>query len=311
MKKELITANEPKSPISELFRTLRTNIQFMNSKSKLKSLLVTSASPSDGKSWISSNLATTFAQAGKKVILVDSDMRKGRLFSIFGTTPTPGLSNYLSGINSNGEYNREDIVRYIRETNVENLYLIPAGNVPPNPSELLVSEQMTELMQRLEEICDIVIYDGTPTTLVTDALIISRYVDSTIIVCAHNQTRLDDLETIKRDIVNVGGKIAGVVINKMPASQKEYYASYYYGHSTKSAKNSRNTHSSVKYRGFMDMQPRPQANKKIYNVLIDDNTKKQNTNQNLNYETKQDSNQSPLNILNEMNSYLEEQKRNL
>ena len=87
MKKEVITARDPKSPISELFRTLRTNIQFMNTKSKLKSLLITSTSPSEGKSWVSSNLATTFAQAGKRVILVDSDMRKGRLFNIFNTTP--------------------------------------------------------------------------------------------------------------------------------------------------------------------------------------------------------------------------------
>ena len=94
MKKEVITARDPKSPISELFRTLRTNIQFMSTKNKLTSLLITSTSPSEGKSWVSSNLATTFAQAGKKVILVDSDMRKGRLFNIFNTTPSPGLSNY-------------------------------------------------------------------------------------------------------------------------------------------------------------------------------------------------------------------------
>ncbi len=229
MKKELIAAREPKSPISELFRTLRTNIQFMNTKDKLKSVLLTSTSPAEGKSWIASNLATTFAQAGKKVILVDCDMRKGRLFSIFGIAPAPGLSNYLSGINSSGEESEIDILSYIKKTEIENLYVFPAGTIPPNPSELLVSDKMDETMKKLEEICDIVIYDGTPTNLVTDSLIISRSVDITIIVCAYKRTKIDELEKVKRDILNVGGKIGGVVINQIPISQKEYYSSYYYG----------------------------------------------------------------------------------
>lgn len=229
MKKEIITFKEPKSPISEVFRTLRTNIQFMNTKKGLKSLLITSTSPSEGKSWVSTNLAVTFAQAGKKVILVDCDMRKGRQFSIFGVPPTPGLSNYLSGINSNGEESSSNILSYINETEVKNLYLIPAGNIPPNPSELLVSEQMVDTINTLEQVCDLIIFDGTPSNLVTDAVIVSRYVDTTLIVSAYKQTKMDDLERIKKDIENVGGKIAGVVINKMPITQKEYYSSYYYG----------------------------------------------------------------------------------
>ena len=98
MKKELIVQRDPKSPISEIFRTLRTNIQFMNTTNKLKTLLITSTLPGEGKSYVSSNLAVTFAQAGKKVILIDADMRKGRLYSIFDISPRPGLSNYLSGI---------------------------------------------------------------------------------------------------------------------------------------------------------------------------------------------------------------------
>lgn len=234
MKKELIAAREPKSPISEIFRTLRTNIQFMNTKNGLKSLLITSTSPSEGKSWVSSNLATTFAQAGKKVVLVDCDMRKGRLFSIFGLPPAPGLSNYLSGVNYDGGKSDTDIASYIRKTEIQNLYVITAGSVPPNPSELLVTERMAQIMQQLEQVCDIVIYDGTPTSLVTDALIISRNVDLTLIVCAYKQSKMDELEKVKRDIQNVGGKIGGVVINKMPVTQKEYYASYYYGHNTSS-----------------------------------------------------------------------------
>ena len=228
MKREIIVAKEPKSPISEIFRTLRTNIQFMNAKDKLKSILVTSSSPSEGKSWVSVNLATTFAQAGKKVILVDCDMRKGRLFTIFNIAPAPGLSNFLSGVNSNGENIENDIGLYIRGTEINNLYIMTSGTTPPNPSELLVSERMSETMAKLSSICDVVIYDGTPTSLVTDALIISRKVDTTIIVCEHKKTKMEQLEKVKRDILNVGGKIGGVVINKVPISQKEYYSSYYY-----------------------------------------------------------------------------------
>lgn len=268
MKRELIAAKEPKSPISEIFRTLRTNIQFMNTRSGLKSLLITSTSPSEGKSWVSSNLAITFAQAGKKVILVDCDMRKGRLFSVFSVQPSPGLSNYLSGVNSNGEKGDSNIESYIRETEIENLYVITAGSVPPNPSELLVSERMEETMKKLEEMSDIVIYDGTPTNLVTDSLIISRNVDSTIIVCAYKYTKIDELERVKRDILNVGGKIAGVVINKMPIAQKEYYASYYYGSSTLvPTTHKKSTRSKVYFASRI--RPEPQENSKLLDVESD------------------------------------------
>lgn len=300
MKKELITAREPKSPISEQFRILRTNIQFMNTKNGLKSLLVTSTSPSEGKSWTSANLATTFAQAGKKVVLVDCDMRKGRLFSIFGVSPVPGLSNYLSGINHNGEPSDNDIINYIKPTEVENLYLLPAGSVPPNPSELLVSEMMANTMKQLEKVCDIVIYDGTPTTLVTDALIISRNVDTTLIVCAYKQTKMDELEKVKNNILNVGGKIAGVVINKMPIQQKEYYSSYYYGSSDKlavSKKSARVTNSlnlEARARASVESNRTSSANREIKKT-----------------ETKTDSNMSPAELLNQMNSYIEEQKKSL
>lgn len=237
MKKEIITFREPKSPISEIFRTLRTNVQFANTKRGLHSLLITSTTPSEGKSWVSANLAVAFAQAGKKVILVDCDMRKGRQFSIFGVAPTPGLSNYLSGINSNGEESSSNILSYLKETEVDNLYLITAGNIPPNPSELLVSEQMMQAVEELKSVCDLVIFDGTPSSLVTDAVIISRYVDTTLIVSAYKTTKMDELEKVKKDIENVGGKVAGVVINKVPVSQKQYYSNYYYGNSSLSMKN--------------------------------------------------------------------------
>lgn len=231
MAKELIVEKDPKSPVSEVFRTLRTNIQFMNTNKNLKTLLLTSTVPAEGKSLVAANLAATFAQANKRVVLIDCDMRKGRQHNIFGTSPRPGLSNYLSGISSDGEESETDLAKYIRSTEVENLYLIPAGNIPPNPSELIASEKMVNLLKELEELCDIVILDGTPSLIVTDAVILSRFVDSTIIVTAQNRTKIDDLNKVKKDIDNVGGKIAGVVINRIEVNSKQYQDRYYYyGH---------------------------------------------------------------------------------
>ena len=229
MKRELIVQRSPKSPIAEVFRTLRTNIQFMNSQKDLKTNLITSTVPGEGKSWVSSNLAITFAQAGKRVALVDADMRKGRLHTMFQVENIPGLSNYLSGINEVGSDNKEGIIHYIKPTSIDNLFLIPCGNVPPNPAELLASEKTLTMIDKLKEIFDIVILDGTPGLIVTDALILSRIVDTTIIVTAHKSTKKDNLEKVKKDIENVGGKIAGVVINKVPVNVAKYESSYYYG----------------------------------------------------------------------------------
>ncbi len=229
MKKELVTDQDPKSPISEVFRTLRTNIQFMNTKGKLKSILVTSTLPGEGKSWTASNLAVTFAQAGKKVIIIDADMRKGRVYSIFDVSPRPGLSNYLSGVDWDEGEASSNIADYIQETDIENLYVLAAGNVPPNPSELLISDQMTELMEKLKEIFDIIIFDGTPSQLVTDSLILARIVDSTVIVTASKETKKEDLKRVIKNIKNVGGKIAGIVVNKIEIDAKKYEQSYYYG----------------------------------------------------------------------------------
>lgn len=230
MRKELIAHRDPKSPVSEVFRTLRTNIQFMNTNNKLKTLLVTSTFPGEGKSWTAANLAVTFAQAGKKVVLIDADMRKGRQYTIFECSPRPGLSNFLSGVDVNtGEELVDDLIDYVQETQIKNLYLIAAGNIPPNPSELLISTKMVNLLDKLKEICDIIIIDGTPCELVTDAIILSRLVDSTVIVTAYKQTKKDNLQKIVTNIQNVGGKIAGIVLNKIPVSSKKYEQSYYYG----------------------------------------------------------------------------------
>ena len=238
MKNELITFVSPKTQISEVFRTLRTNIQFMNVDGKLKSLLVTSTVPGEGKSWVSANLAITFAQAGKRVLIVDADMRKGRQHELFEIKNTKGLSNYL--IMTTKESSLESIGDYIQGTLVDNLYVMPAGMVPPNPSELLTSQKMVDLIKYLEKIFDIVIFDGTPSTIVTDAIILSKFVNTTLIVAGYKITKTDDLNQVKKNIINVGGNIAGVVLNKMPTVKRKSKNGYYYERAVIATKKSNN-----------------------------------------------------------------------
>ena len=326
MKKEVIAHRDPKSPVSEVFRTLRTNIQFMNTNNKLKTLLVTSTLPNEGKSWITANLAVTFAQAGKRVVIVDADMRKGRQYAIFEVSPRPGLSNYLSGIDvNNGNEISDDLANYIQDTQIPNLYIIPAGNIPPNPSELLISTKMVNLLDRLKELCDLIIIDGTPSELVTDSIILSRIVDSTVIVTAHKQTKKDDLQKIVTNIQNVGGKIAGIVLNKVPVSAKKYEQSYYYGSTSTSYMNSKrkNTRASNIVRQDRmnnvrreNRQDIPQLNKQHQNIREKNNVgneNKSNTMQRkINIENKDDiSLEKTTDILNQINEYLDKEKKNL
>lgn len=318
VRKELIAQRDPKSPISEVFRTLRTNIQFMNSSKKLKTLLITSTFPGEGKSWVSSNLAVTFAQAGNRVILIDADMRKGRQYTIFGASPKPGLSNYLSGIDETNQ-NDIDISKYIQKTDVDNLLLITAGSIPPNPSELLVSEQMLKLLDDLKDVCDIIIIDGTPCELVTDSVILSRIADSTLIVTAHKETKKENLDRVVKNIQNVGGKLAGVVINKMPISAKKYNEKYYYHQSqedydarSKAEELKRKTNNIIRQNTATTERKRPSNNvdKNLYS------DKKQKSSDDLErpsfVKNNMDSTVNKTNdILDQINSYLDKEKRDL
>ena len=229
MEKELIVFKDPKSPISEIFRTLRTNIQFMDTTGNAKTILITSTFAGEGKSWVSSNLAASFAQAGNKVLLIDADMRKGRQYTIFGISPKPGLSNCLAriGLNDGGKTDKS-LLDYVQKTKVKNLYVMTAGNVPPNPSELLISPRMKELIEESKVIFDTIIIDSTPSQLVTDSIILARIVDSTVIVTASEKTKREDLKRVITNIQNVGGKIVGIVLNKVQISTKRYEEKYYY-----------------------------------------------------------------------------------
>lgn len=227
MKKELITKIDAKSPVSEEFRSLRTNIQYMSKSSSCQTILVTSTTQREGKSWIVSNLAVTFAQTGKNVIIIDADMRRPRQNNIFGIDMFPGLSNYLAGMSSRGTDKNIAVKDCIQATEIDNLYVLPAGNIPPNPSELLESTKTKELLNELKRIFDVVIFDGAPCLLVTDATIISRIVDSTILVASYKTTKIDELKDAKRRIEAIGGHVAGVVLNRTKLTKKKYENSYY------------------------------------------------------------------------------------
>lgn len=228
MKKELITNVDPKSPVSEVFRSLRTNIQYMAKSSKSQTIVFTSTAQGEGKSWVAANLAIAFAQAEKNVVIIDADMRRPRQHNIFNIDLYPGLSNYLSGITSRGYQEEIDIKNCIQATEVDNLYIIPAGNIPPNPSELLASQKTRDLVEELKNIFDIIIFDGAPCLLVTDATVLSRIADSTILVSSYKQTKIDDLKEAKRRIESIGGHVAGVVLNRVNMSSKKYENKYYY-----------------------------------------------------------------------------------
>lgn len=227
MKKELITKIDAKSPVSEVFRSLRTNIQYMSKSSSCQTILLTSTTQGEEKSWIVSNLAVTFAQTGKNVIIIDADMRRPRQNNIFGIDMFPGLSNYLAGMSSRGTDKNIAVKDCIQATEIDNLYVLPAGNIPPNPSELLESTKTKELLNELKRIFDVVIFDGAPCLLVTDATIISRIVDSTILVASYKTTKIDELKDAKRRIEAIGGHVAGVVLNRTKLTKKKYENSYY------------------------------------------------------------------------------------
>ena len=219
---ELVVDKKPKALASESIRNLRTNLQFASVDKKLQTILVTSTIPSEGKSFISANLAVSFAQAGKKVLLIDCDLRKGRQHKIFKVSSKHGLSNLLIGDIKNA-------FDYINETKTPNLYVISRGTFPPNPSELLNSKKNATLIEKLKEKFDIIILDGAPISGLSDSLILSSLVDEVVLVSSLNFTPKKDLKAAKKDLENVGAHIAGCVVNKINV-KKDAYGSYYYYH---------------------------------------------------------------------------------
>lgn len=205
-----------KKTFSIAFNDLRSNIQFINVNNKEKNIiLITSSRKSEGKTLVASNLAISFAKTGKKVILVDADMSSGKVAQMFNMPNDLGLSNYLSGIDENGAEVNERINKFIKDTTIKNLNIITSGTIPPNPSELLSMPKFKDMIKDLSVFYDILILDSTPVLNETNALILTRLANSTIIVSNYRKTKKDDLWHTKRDIQNVGGRIIGIIINKV------------------------------------------------------------------------------------------------
>jgi capsular exopolysaccharide synthesis family protein len=221
MNSEIIVDKNPKSSVAEAIRIIRTNIEFSKIDKDVKTILITSSVPSEGKSFVSANLATAFAQNNSKVLLIDCDMRKGRLHKVFSMKNDKGLSNLLL------EDVEEEFKHYIRKTEINNLYLLPKGIVPPNPSELLNSVKTRNLIKTLREKFDYIILDGTPVNGLTDSLILTKYVDKTVIVVSVNYTKTNELELTKKSLLSVGADIAGVIVNRVPDNRSGYYGNYY------------------------------------------------------------------------------------
>lgn len=220
MKDELIVFSKPKSNISEDIRTIRTNLKF-TANDDAKVLLVTSSVPGEGKSFISANLAAAFAQAGEKVLLVDADLRLGRVHKIFNQSATKGFSNMLISGTS------EDLPEYIKKTTIPNLYIVSRGTVPPNPSELLNSSSCKKLINIFRENFDRVIFDGVPVNGLPDSLVLANLVDRVIIVTTIGYTSIDELNQTKKALEQIDANIAGVVVNKAPTTKRGKYSNYY------------------------------------------------------------------------------------
>ena len=218
---ELIVKDAPKSIVSENIKSLRTNLQFTAVDKNLRTILVTSTNAGEGKSFISSNLAVSFAQADKRVLLVDCDLRKGRIHRLFKIANKEGLSNLLTG-------ELRDAYDYIRKTNINNLDIITCGTYPPNPSELLSSRKNKKLIENLRGKYDIIIFDGAPVGGLADSVILSSLMDETIIVTRDGATSKSDLMATKEALDKVGAKIAGVVFNAVNRKSSKYYNNYYY-----------------------------------------------------------------------------------
>lgn len=223
---EFIVANKPSASASESFKALRTRVSFAKLEEvPLKSILITSSIPAEGKTTVALNLAGSFAQAEKKVLLLDCDLRKPRIHSVFESQRFPGLSDYLFG-----NVSLEDITR---NTKVENLYYITSGTIPPNPSEMLGSKQMKEFLDKVKKMYDYIIVDSPPFISVTDAEILSRLCDGTIIVIQASKTPLDAFgKTYERIMTSDPSKFLGTVLNNFNfKAMYGYYYNYYYYYS--------------------------------------------------------------------------------
>ncbi len=218
MPNTLITISNPRSPIAEAYRTLRTNLEFSNLDKSLRTLLVTSASAEEGKSTTLANLAVTIAQSGKRVVLVDADLRRPTQHQIFGLKNNAGLSDMV----------RDDAMLTqppLQESGVQNLKVLTSGQLPPNPAEILGSKRMSEILAALLEHADMLLFDAPPLLAVTDAAVLSSKVDGVLLVVSAGKTKRESAKKAQLQLEKINARILGAVVNNVKA---EKGAQYYY-----------------------------------------------------------------------------------
>ena len=219
LKRRLLAHLSPKDPVAEQYRTIRTNIQFSNADREIKTLVLTSSGSAEGKSTTSSNLAAVYAQQGLKVLLIDADLRKPTAHYTFRLENHAGLTNVLTRQSTLGQA--------VQETEVRDLYVLTSGPIPPNPSELLASNQMETLLKEMKQQFDIIIFDTPPILAVSDAQILANQVDASILVVSSGKTDRAAALKAKELLINAKSKLLGAVLNNRKIYGGNYY--YYYG----------------------------------------------------------------------------------
>ncbi|WP_317620588.1 MULTISPECIES: CpsD/CapB family tyrosine-protein kinase [Priestia] len=219
LKRRLLAHNSPKDPVAEQYRTIRTNIQFSGTDEEIKSLLLTSSGPSEGKSTTAANLATVYAQQGLNVLLIDGDLRKPTAHYTFRLENHTGLTNVLT--------KQSQLGQAVQSTEVPNLYVLTSGPIPPNPSELLASKQMGEVLAEMKERFDMVIFDTPPILAVADAQILANQVDASLLIVSSSKTEKDAALKAKELLTQAKSKLLGAVLNNRKMEEGNYY--YYYG----------------------------------------------------------------------------------
>lgn len=236
---DLISFNQPKSNFSEAFRTIRTKVMLSLSDQRLKTILITSAAPQEGKTTNTINLGITFAQSGERILLVDSDMRHPRLSQAFKTEKNlAGLSNLLA---SPRIITGSDLENTVCSTEIPNLFVLSCGPIPPNPAELLNSKKMSLLIQLMGEFFDRIVFDSPPLNILADSIILSNLVDGVVLVIQANRTTGEMVSLAKSKLGGVKAKLLGTILNNVvkSAAGYYYYSYYYYGDDQRHQKKSK------------------------------------------------------------------------
>lgn len=216
--RSLITYYDPKSPVSEQYRTIRTNIEFASVDNKIKTLMVTSSTPGEGKSTTTANLATVLGQQGKSVLVIDTDMRKPTVHFTFQLPNTSGLTNVIT--------RQQKFDDSVYETSIPNVDVLTSGPIPPNPSELIGSRAMQHLIGELKEAYDYIVFDAPPVKAVADPLILSKYADGVVLVVRSGKTEEEAAKDAVDALKKAEANILGAVLNDVKIKDTSYY--YYY-----------------------------------------------------------------------------------